>query len=89
MDHDLEQAQNMKLLLAVFEQMFGLKINYHKSELFCFGEAKDHELQYEQLFGCKKGLYPFRYLGILMHHTKLYSSDWKMIEERIEKKLSS
>jgi hypothetical protein len=44
----------MKLVLAVFEQLFGLKISYHKSELFCFGEAKDHKLQYEQLFGCKK-----------------------------------
>jgi hypothetical protein len=30
MDHNLEQAQNMKLLLAAFEQMCGLKINYHK-----------------------------------------------------------
>jgi hypothetical protein len=46
----------MKMLLAAFEQLSGLKINYHKSELFCFGEAKDHELQYEQLFGCKKRL---------------------------------
>jgi hypothetical protein len=34
------------------------------------------------------GLYPFRYLGIPMHYLKLYNSDWKMIEERIEKKLS-
>jgi hypothetical protein len=41
----------MKLLLAAFEQLSGLKINYYKSELFYFGDAKDHELQYEQLFG--------------------------------------
>ena len=40
MDHDLEQAKNMKLLLSVFEQLFGLKINFHKSEIFCYGEAK-------------------------------------------------
>jgi hypothetical protein len=63
----------------------GLKINYYKSELFCFGEAKDHELQYEQLFRCKKGSYPFRYLGIPMHYRKLYNSNQKTIEERIEK----
>jgi hypothetical protein len=89
MDHNLEQAKNMKLLLVAFEQLSGLKINYHKSKLFCFGDANDHELQYEQLFGCKKGSYPFRYLGIPMHYSKLYNSDWKMIKERIEKKLSS
>jgi hypothetical protein len=32
------------------------------------------------------GEYPFRYLGIPMHHRKLVNSDWKMIEERFEKK---
>jgi hypothetical protein len=76
-------------ILVAFEQMSGLKNNYHKSELFYFGEAKDHELQYEQLVGCKKGPYPFRYLGIPMHYMKLYNNDWKMTEERIEKKMSS
>ena len=40
MDQDLEQAKNMKLLLSVFEQLSGLKINFHKSEIFCYGEAK-------------------------------------------------
>jgi hypothetical protein len=83
----MDQARNMKLLIA-FEQMFGLNINYQKGEVFCFGHAKDHELQYEQLFGCRKGTYPFRYLGIPVHFRKLYNSDWKIIEERIEKKLS-
>jgi hypothetical protein len=65
----------MKLLLAAFEQMSGLKINYRKSKLFCFGESKDHEVQYENLFGCKNGSYLFRYLGIPMHYRKLYNSD--------------
>jgi hypothetical protein len=89
MDHNLEQAKNMKLLLSGFEQLSGLKINLHKSEIFCFGEAKDYESPYEQLFGCKKGSYPFRYLGIPMHYTKLNNKDWEMIEEWIEKKLNS
>jgi hypothetical protein len=79
----------MKLLLAAFKQMSSLKINYHNGELFYFREANDMELHYEQLFGCKNGTYPFIYLGIPMHYRKLYNSDWKMIEERIEKKLSS
>jgi hypothetical protein len=30
MDHDLDKAQNMKLLLCAFEQVSGLKINFHK-----------------------------------------------------------
>jgi hypothetical protein len=39
MEHDVEKAQNLKLILATFEQLSGLKINFHKSELFCFGDA--------------------------------------------------
>jgi hypothetical protein len=54
----------MKLLLSTFEQLSGLKINFHKIEVFCFGKAKDHEEFYSQLFGCAIGKYLFRYLGI-------------------------
>lgn len=38
-EHDIEKAQIMKLSLCAFEQLLGLKTNFHKSELYCFGEA--------------------------------------------------
>jgi hypothetical protein len=88
MENNLEHAINMKLLICVFERLWGLKINFHKSELFCYGEAKQMESQYTKLFGCDLGQYPFRYLGILMHHKKITNADWKIIEEKFEKKLS-
>jgi hypothetical protein len=31
----------MKLLLLAFEQVSWLKNNYHKSEVFCFGQANE------------------------------------------------
>ncbi|WVZ92700.1 hypothetical protein U9M48_038746 [Paspalum notatum var. saurae] len=74
LDHDLDQAKNMKLVLCLFEQLSGLKINFYKSEIFCFGEAKEWESQYSNLFGCKKAI---------------NNKDWKTIEERIERKLSN
>ena len=43
MEHILDHARNLKLLLFAFEQAFGLKINFHKSEIYCFGDAKDDE----------------------------------------------
>jgi hypothetical protein len=89
MKHDIDRAWNTKLLLSAFEQMSSLKINYHKSELFCFGQANDEERQHGQLFGCPIGSYPFRYLGIPMHFRRLRNKDWEKIEERIEKKLST
>jgi hypothetical protein len=67
MEYNIDQAQNIKLLLSTFEQMSGLKINFHKNEIFYFGQAKDAKHHYEQLFGCQIEPYPFRYLGIPMH----------------------
>ena len=75
MDNDLERAKNMKLLLCAFEQLLGLKINFHKSELFCYEAAKANQFDYEQIFGCDLGSFPFRYLGIPMHHRKLMNKD--------------
>ena len=40
LDHDIQQAKRMKLLLSVFEHMSGLKINFHKSETFATDKRK-------------------------------------------------
>jgi hypothetical protein len=34
LEHELAKAINMKLILAFFEQLSGLKINFHKNEVF-------------------------------------------------------
>jgi hypothetical protein len=75
MEHNIDQARNIKLLLSAFEQMSGLKINFHKNIFFCFGQSKDEKRQYEQLFRCQIGSYPFHCLGIPMHYRKLNNKD--------------
>ena len=75
MDHDLEEVKNLKLVLSTFERLSGLKINFHKSELFCYGKAKEVEKEYTRLFGCGSGSFPFKYLGIPIHHKKLSNKD--------------
>ena len=85
---DEAEARNMKLVLCLFEQLSGLKINFHKSELFCFERSNDDQEAYKQLFGCELGSLPFTYLGIPIHHRKLTNKEWKYIEDRFEKKLS-
>src|SRR5664279_1083308 len=89
MEHNLQKALNMKLILAIFEQLSGLKINFHKSDFFCFGKAKDEENEYQSIFGCESGSLPFKYLGIPIHYRKLLNKEWKPIEDRFEKKLRS
>jgi hypothetical protein len=70
----------------LFEELSGLKINFHKSEIF-FGKDKEEEDQYKQIFGCDAGSLPFRYLGILIHYRKLRNSDWYPVETQFESKL--
>jgi hypothetical protein len=64
-----------------------LKINSHKSEVFCYGAAKEFEVSYLNIFGCNAGEYPFRYLGIPLHYRQLLNSEWHKVEERFKKKL--
>jgi hypothetical protein len=89
MEHNLEKALNMKLILCIFEQLSGLKINFHKSEVFCFGNAKKVQDDYINLFGCEAGKFPFKYLGIPIHFRRLKNGEWKPIEDRFERKLAS
>jgi hypothetical protein len=56
MEHDLDKARNLQLILSAFEQLSRLKINFHKSDfLFCFGEAQDDANLYVDHFGCGLG----------------------------------
>jgi hypothetical protein len=89
MDHNLEHARNVKLLLTAFEQMSGLKINFHKSELFCYGLAKEYEDHYSRIFGCDISLMPFTFLGIPMTYHMLRNSEWQNVIARFEKRLSN
>ena len=89
MDHDLDKARNLKLLLCAFEELSGLKINFYKSELFCFGDAAESAPEYAEIFGCQLGQFPIRYLGIPIHYRRLTIAEWKHVEERLEKRLAS
>jgi hypothetical protein len=89
MENNLEKALNMKLILYLFEQLSGLKINFHKSEIYCFGRAKEIEGEYKELFGCEAGSFPFKYLGIPIHYRKLRNGEWKPVEDRFENKLGN
>lgn len=79
MEHDLEKARNMKLLLYAFEKLSGLKINFHKSELYSFGEAEAFGKEYTKLFGCSIGEFPIRYLGIPIQYKNLRNAEWNVV----------
>jgi hypothetical protein len=63
-EDNLDQARNLKIILCLFEQMSGLKINFHKSDIYCLGEALEMEGDFKRIFTCKSGLLPMNYLGV-------------------------
>jgi hypothetical protein len=65
-----------------------LRHNFHKSEIFLFGKAKEEEKKYRRIFGCEVGSLPFKYFGIPSHYRKLQNIDWEPEEDRFEPKLA-
>jgi hypothetical protein len=72
----------MKLIICIFEKLPRLKVNFHESEIYCFGLKKDH---YRNFFGCETGAPPFKYLGIPIHSSKLKNGEWKPLENHLSK----
>jgi hypothetical protein len=54
----LEKARNMKLLLYMYEQMAGFKINFKKSEVVLIGGDNDLAVQYAEFFNCQIDIFP-------------------------------
>ena len=84
---DEESAKNLKFILCLFEHLSGLKINFHKSEVHCVGLAVGKQALYEDIFTCKSGKLPLRYLGIPVDRKKVSNIDWRPVEDKFENKL--
>jgi hypothetical protein len=55
LQHSMENAVNVKLLLYIYEQMTGLKINFEKSEIILIGGDNELAVRYAELFNCQIG----------------------------------
>lgn len=50
LEDSLESARNLKIILCTFEHLTGLKINFLKSEIYCFGKAIERQQEYAHIF---------------------------------------
>ena len=69
--HDLDGARNMKMLLYLFEMLSGLKINFNKSEILMINDEDDWGKHYAEIFNCQLGIFPVKYLGVLVSPSRL------------------
>ena len=49
---------NLKIVLYCFEWLSGLKINFHKSEVFVFGADQSEKERMANMLNCKLGCLP-------------------------------
>lgn len=70
---------------GAFEQMSGLTIHFHKSEIFLFGDVVHKANIYQEIFTCELKEVPLKYLGVPVSSIRIRNKHWKMVTEEIEK----
>jgi len=84
---DDDSIINMKFLLYCFEWMSGLKINYHKSEVYVFGVVEARQNEISNMLNCRVGSLPLSYLGFPIHGKKLPVKAFEGIVNKMKGKL--
>ena len=84
---DNDSITNLKFILYCFEWMSGLKINYHKSEVYVFGVEEERRNEISNILNCKKGVLPMTYLGFPIHDRKLHAKAFENIVGKMRRKL--
>nr|XP_051208064.1 uncharacterized protein LOC127323999 [Lolium perenne] len=82
-----EDIANLKFLLMCFEDMSGLKINYHKSEVFVLGQRISERNAIANKLNCKLGNFPFLYLGLPISNRKLTLEQWLFLVRKLAAKI--
>jgi hypothetical protein len=79
LNSDVQGACHLKWLMACFEHLSGMKINYHKSDLIAINLEEGETTQFAKVICCKLGTFPFKYLGFpftMINSEKKTSNLW-------------
>jgi hypothetical protein len=77
----------MTNLLYCFEWLFGLKINYHKSEAFTFGLGEEDSRRVANMLNCQLGKLPMKYLGIPLSDSSLGMGVFAGVVDKVAKRM--
>ncbi|PNY13366.1 ribonuclease H [Trifolium pratense] len=85
----VENLWTMKAILRWFELISGLKVNFFKSRLFGVNVCNAFKDQAASFLHCKKGNFPFVYLGLPVGENPRKASTCVPVVKAIEKRLLS
>ena len=83
LDKNIDIARNFKWILACFEQLSEMRINYNKSDLITLGISEEDKLPLARCFCCNIGDFPIKYLGVPLHFNKLKREDIQPVEDKL------
>lgn len=88
LENNLEKAQHLKWILALFEQISGMRINFDKSDMIPINLEEADSSRINQVFGCKTSQLPMKYLGVPLHHNKLTKEALQLVVDKVIKRVA-
>ncbi len=82
-----KQVCNLTFIWRIFEWASGLKINRSKSELFYLGNRPSKGERLAGILECTLGSLPIRYLGLPLTPHNIQKEDWRIIINKIKKRI--
>lgn len=86
-DGSYQSIINLKLILYCFEWLSGLKINFHKSDVYVFGFSQPEKEEMANMLNCSLGELPLKYLGIPISDSHLGIAAFCDIYNKMRKRL--
>jgi len=78
---------SLKLILYCFEWLSGLKINFHKSDVYVFGEDQERKEVLANMLNCRLGEWPMKYLGLPIAEHRVGSRAFTGLVDKMRKRL--
>ena len=78
---------SLKLILYCFEWLSGLKINYHKSDIYVFEEDQERKEVLANMLNCRLGEWPMKYLELSISEHMAGSHAFTGLVDKMRKKL--
>jgi hypothetical protein len=82
---DIEEIRNLKVVLMLFEQIFGMRINFNNSEFIPLNLGAEQIHEPSHVLTCHVGSLPFKYLGVPIHFKKLKRDDLQPMIDKLIK----
>lgn len=80
---DSSHLLNLKHVISWFEQISGMRVNFHKSEIITMNLEEEDTCKIAKMFNCPVGSFPLKYLGVPLHYDKLSREELQPMVDKL------